>query len=112
MTMTRSQSSPSSMQTRNIEDDSSPQQVSANVRGATPQSIKALLLADGWHNVQDCQLVQFVIGEAQSPISATKFYPYLTYTEGQRTVYTPIGQVLGFDIAETQQGGKSTSQLK
>ena len=97
MTMTGSSTS---VANRNIGDSDSPSQVSASVQAATPSSIKAILLADGWHTVKNCSLVQFALGEAQSPITPTRLYPFLMYTtDGNRTVYTPIQQVLGFDIS-------------
>lgn len=114
MTMTRQSGSVSSITPREISDTQSPNQVSASVVGATPQQIKALLLADGnWHDVQDCSLTQFVIGESQSPIAPSKLYTYLTYTESGRRVFTPIQQVVSFDIEmEGQSSSKSggTSQ--
>lgn len=105
MTMTRqSGQTGQSISPRQISDDQSPNLVTGSVIGADPSSIKAVLLTDGnWHNVEDCKLVQFAVGQAQSPISATKLFPYLSYTESGRQILTAIGQVVSFDIEMGQQ---------
>lgn len=93
-----------STQNRDVS-QSSMQQISATIRAATPSQIKAILLTDGWHDVSGCQLVQFAFGESHSPITPSKLYPYLVYTDNDREVYTPISQVLSFDLT-----GSSLSQ--
>lgn len=61
------------------------------------REIRAIELADGWHNVSNCELVQFAVGEAHSPITPTKLYPALRYkNEFNKLVRTPLNKVLSF----------------
>ncbi|HYL40329.1 MAG TPA: hypothetical protein VET90_03380 [Candidatus Binatus sp.] len=66
------------------------------------KQIRAIELADGWHDVQNCELVHFAVGEAHSPITPDKLYPSLRYTnENGKLVRTPLSKVLSFS-EETQ----------
>ena len=59
--------------------------------------IRAIELADGWHDVSGCELVQFAVGEAHSPITPTQLYPTLRYkNEFGKMVRTPLSKVLSF----------------
>jgi hypothetical protein len=61
------------------------------------REIRAIELADGWHTVSNCELVQFAVGEAHSPISPTKLYPALRYkNDFNKLVRTPLNKVLSF----------------
>ncbi|HEX5240398.1 MAG TPA: hypothetical protein VFW20_05320 [Candidatus Limnocylindrales bacterium] len=61
------------------------------------RQIRAIELADGWHDVQGCELVQFAVGEAHSPITPDKLYPALRYrNETGKTVRTPLSKILSF----------------
>ena len=61
------------------------------------KEIRAIELADGWHDVQSCELVQFAVGESHSPITPDKLYPALRYrNETGKVVRTPISKVLSF----------------
>lgn len=56
-------------------------------------SIKSIQLADGWHNVSNCEIVPFAI--SNSPVY--QYFPTLKYNnENNQEVYTPLKQVLGF----------------
>ena len=92
-------------------------QVDSQVEGISPDQIRSIQLADGWHNVTDVKLVQFAVGKANSPISPTKLYPALQYRNEQNMqVTTALRQILGFseDQSQGQKGygnpsGTSTS---
>jgi hypothetical protein len=61
------------------------------------KDIRAIELADGWHDVQNCELVQFAVGEAHSPITPDRLYPSLRYkNENGKVVRTPLSKVLSF----------------
>ena len=67
------------------------------------REIRAIELPDGWHNVNDCELVQFAVGESHSPIIPAKLYPALRYkNEFGKLVRTPLNKVLSF--ADEPQG--------
>lgn len=77
-------------------------QVSIHTDAIDVKSIRSLELADGWHDVTACELVQFAVGEARSPIMPTKLYPSLRYQNGNgKTVRTPLNKILSFS-EETQ----------
>jgi hypothetical protein len=66
------------------------------------REIRAIELPDGWHDVQNCELVQFAVGEAHSPITPDKLYPALRYkNEAGKLVRTPLRKILSFS-EETQ----------
>ena len=57
----------------------------------------AIELADGWHDITECELVQFAVGESHSPITPSKLYPALRYkNEFSKLVRTPLNKVLSF----------------
>jgi len=61
------------------------------------KQLRAIELADGWHDITRCELVQFAVGESHSPITPFKLFPALRYeNEYGKTVRTPIGKVLSF----------------
>lgn len=70
--------------------------VEAKLDGIDVSSITNIVLADGPHRIENCELVQFAVGEAHSPISAPKFYPALRYSEEGLTWRTPLAKVLSF----------------
>jgi hypothetical protein len=73
------------------------------------KSIQSIQLPDGWHNVQQCEVVQFTVGQAQSPIANTSYYPALRYTnESGKQVTTPLSKILSF--SQEQQTSGRTSQ--
>ena len=72
-------------------------QVNVTTDAIDAREIRAIELPDGWHNVNECQLVQFAVGEAHSPITPTKLYPALRYkNEFGKLVRTPLSKVLTF----------------
>jgi hypothetical protein len=61
------------------------------------REIRAIELPDGWHDVNSCELVQFAVGEAHSPISPTKLYPALRYKDQfGKVIRTPLAKILSF----------------
>ena len=61
------------------------------------REIRAIELADGWHDITNCELVQFAVGVAHSPITPDKLYPALRYNnEYGKLVRTPLSKVLSF----------------
>jgi len=65
-------------------------------------NLRSIELADGWHDVSNCEFVQFALGEAHSPITPTQLYPTLRYkNEFGKMVRTPLSKVLSF--SEEQQ---------
>jgi hypothetical protein len=78
-------------------------QINVTTDAIDTREIRAIELADGWHNVSDCELVQFAVGEAHSPITPDKLYPTLRYkNEFGKLVRTPLKNVLSF--SEEPQG--------
>ena len=72
-------------------------QVKVTTDAIDTNDLRSIELADGWHEVTNCEFVQFAIGEAHSPITPTKLYPTLRYrNEFGKTVRTPLSQVLSF----------------
>jgi hypothetical protein len=79
-------------------------QVNVTTDAIDPREIRAIELPDGWHDVTSCELVQFALGEAHSPIYPTKLYPALRYTnEFGKLVRTPLSQVLSFSEEPVKQ---------
>lgn len=76
--------------------------IQANLDALDVKTIRTIRLADGVHAVTDCQFVQFAVGEAHSPISPSKFYPSLRYTEKGQTWTTPLGAILGFSDSQSR----------
>jgi hypothetical protein len=71
--------------------------------GLDVKSIRSIELPDGWHTVRNPELVQFVVGEARSPITPFKLYPALRYQNNSgKTVRTPLNKILSF--SEEPQG--------
>jgi hypothetical protein len=71
--------------------------ISVTTDAIDAKEIRALELPDGWHDISNCELVQFAVGEAHSPISPSKLYPALRYqNEFGKLVRTPLSQVLSF----------------
>jgi hypothetical protein len=61
------------------------------------REIRAIELADGWHDVTNCELVQFAVGESHSPITPDRLYPSLRYkNEFGKLVRTPLSKILSF----------------
>ena len=61
------------------------------------KQLRAIELADGWHDITHCELVQFAVGESHSPITPFKLFPALRYeNEYGKTVRTPLSKVLSF----------------
>lgn len=82
---------------------SSVQQVDIATAGLDVKSLRSIELASGWKNVKDCQITQFAVGQAHSPISLTKVYPSLQYTDQSgRTVFTPLRNVLSFSQEQSR----------
>jgi hypothetical protein len=78
-------------------------QINVKTDAIDTREIRAIELADGWHDVTNCELVQFAVGEAHSPIAPDKLYPSLRYmNEFGKLVRTPLSKVLSF--SEESQG--------
>jgi hypothetical protein len=61
------------------------------------KEVRAIELADGWHDITNCEFVHFAIGESQSPIYPDKLYPSLRYqNEFGKLVRTPLNKILSF----------------
>jgi len=78
-----------------------PTMTKANVKviadAVDTKDLRAIELADGWHEVTNCEFVHFAVGEAQSPISPDKLYPALRYqNEFGKLVRTPLNKILSF----------------
>ncbi len=72
-------------------------QVNVTTDAIDTREIRAIELADGWHDVTNCELVQFAVGTAHSPITPDKLYPTLRYNnEFGKLVRTPLSKVLSF----------------
>jgi hypothetical protein len=73
------------------------QQINVTFDAIDTKQIRAIELADGWHDVQACELVQFAVGDAHSPITPDKLYPSLRYkNETGKVVRTPLSKILSF----------------
>src|SRR5438093_709709 len=70
-----------------------------SVYATSPEKIKSVLLQDGWHDVSNCELIQFAVAEASSPPAPNKVYPSLRFRDsrGGKTAITPLRQVLAFE---------------
>jgi hypothetical protein len=72
-------------------------QITVTTDAIDTREIRAIELPNGWHNVTSCELVQFAVGEAHSPITPTKLYPTLRYkNEFNKLVRTPLNKILSF----------------
>lgn len=72
------------------------QQVDVQTAALDVKTIKSIELPSGWVNVAQCQLTQFAVGQAHSPISPAKLYPTLRYTSNGKEVFTPLRNILSF----------------
>lgn len=71
------------------------------------RSIKSIQLADGWHNVTNCEVVPFAVGN--SPVYS--FFPTLKYrNEDQQEVYTPLKQILGYSQTPSSSAKRGSQQ--
>lgn len=71
--------------------------MTSNTDALDVKKIRSIELADGWHNVTNCEYVQFAIGVAHSPVNPSKYYPSLRYkNETNKTVRTPLSQIISF----------------
>ena len=70
------------------------------------KNIRSLELADGWHDVRECEIVQFAVSESHSPLAVpNQVYPALRYTnEFGTTVRTPLSKILSFSEDKQQTG--------
>ena len=67
------------------------------------RQLRSIELADGWHDITNCEFVQFAVGEAHSPITPVRLYPSLRYqNEYGKMVRTPLSKILSF--SEEPQG--------
>ncbi len=72
-------------------------QVSVTTDAIDTKMLRSIELADGWHDISNCEFVQFAVGEAHSPITPVKLYPALRYTnEYGKVVRTPLNKILSF----------------
>ncbi len=79
-------------------------QLSVTTDAIDTKQLRSIELADGWHDISNCEFVQFAVGEAHSPIVPFRLYPALRYqNEYGKTVRTPLNKVLSFS-EEPQQG--------
>ncbi len=73
------------------------QDTKVKVESNTPSQIRAILLADGnWHKPVNCELIQYAIGEAHSPVTPSKLYSYLKFTEDGREYKVSFDKVMAF----------------
>lgn len=73
------------------------QQVEVKTAAIDAKSIRSIELPSGWTAVRDCELTQFAVGDAHSPISPAKLYPTLSYrNESGSQVFTPLSAILSF----------------
>ncbi len=78
-------------------------QVNVTTDAIDTKQLRSIELADGWHDISNCQFVQFAVGEAHSPITPVRLYPSLRYTnEYGKVVRTPLSKILSF--SEDSQG--------
>lgn len=76
--------------------------VNVKTEGLDFKNIRSIEMTDGWHDITDCEFVQFAVGIAHSPMSPTKLYPTLRYkNEYGRTTWTPLSNILSYS-GETQ----------
>jgi hypothetical protein len=72
-------------------------QIDVTTDAIDTKELRAIELADGWHDISGCELVQFAVGEAHSPITPARLFPTLRYqNEYGKTVRTPLNKVLSF----------------
>lgn len=72
-------------------------QVNVTTDAIDIKDLRSIELADGWHEVRNCELVQFAVGESHSPITPSRLYPALRYqNEYAKTVRTPLSKILSF----------------
>lgn len=77
---------------------------SSNPETLDSMSIQSIQLADGWHNVSQCEIVPFAV--TNSPVYS--YFPSLKYQNEQgQTVYTPLKRILSFssDLSTNQSSG-------
>lgn len=73
------------------------------------RNIKSIQLADGWHNVSNCEVVPFAV--SNSPVY--QYFPTLKYrNEDDQEVYTPLKQILGFSQTVSSIGVSSGSSSR
>lgn len=85
----------SASQQRQQRQQSSPVQINSD--GLNDKDIKSIQLADGWHNVQECELLpSFAVGRSQSPLTPNATWTYFRYVnEHGMEVFTPARAILG-----------------
>ena len=78
-------------------------QINVTTDAIDTREIRAIELADGWHDVSKCRIVQFAVSESHSPLAApNQLYPALRYeNEFGQVVRTPLSKILSYS-AESQ----------
>ncbi len=77
--------------------------VDVDVVGLDAQSIRSIETATGWTNVSNCSFTQFAVGTAHSPLTPTKLYSALRYTDDMgNDVITPLSQVISYSTSKSQ----------
>lgn len=94
---------------QSTQDRSSTQSPSSNqgnsiqVTSIVPDQVSSILLADGWHKVENCRFTHFALAEGMSPPQPNKLYAAIQYRDGTtgKNVITPLSQVLSFEASDT-----------
>lgn len=69
--------------------------VDTQVVAVNPATIRSIQLADGWHNIESCELIQYAVAVPHSPASPNALYAALRYTnEFGQSVVSPLRNVL------------------
>ena len=94
------------------------QQDGLAIAAVAPQSIKSILLTDGWHDVQEGSLIQFAVAPAASPPQPNKLYPALVFKDMTATstrkgseIVVPLSQVLAFGAETEEPLGQSQREM-
>lgn len=71
-----------------------------NVSVATPDAIKAILLSDGWHEVDDCELTHFAVAEGMSEPNPNSLYAGISYLDKKtgRAAVSSLKSIQAFEF--------------
>lgn len=75
------------------------QGVNVNTTVIAPQDITSILLADGWHEIEQCQFTHFAVSPSASPPQPNSLYSAIEYVDksSRKRLVSALSQVLGFE---------------
>ena len=77
--------------------EKTPQQQSKTGQSLPVQQLTGILLADGWHDITNCEKIEFSVSSSPATDGPYTFLKYQDYNNNDKNwVYTPFSQISGY----------------